>query len=163
MWNALLWLQCASEWPHSKHHDGYLSSTRGHLKLYMHQSQQALRECIAFSNVLERIGLGNTTEDACSSADMVVSRLNEVPAASSNLLRYHVTPCQCGCIFCLEPEDCMCTPSQCTTMCQLSHQEETMSVSNTTAEAAEQEFTLNSNLMYPFSHHAEESHRSPRP
>ena len=33
----------------------------------------------------------------------------------------HEKTCQCDYIFCLEPEDCMCTCGQCVTTCLLSH------------------------------------------
>ena len=59
--------------------------------------------------------------------------------------------CQCDCIiFCLEPEDCICTFSQCITTCRMSSGSD-VSASNSTAEATEQKCTLNSNQVNTFS------------
>ena len=63
----------------------------------------------------------------------------------------HEKTCQCDHIFCLEPEDCMCTCGQCVTAVCCHITRDTISVSNTTAKATEQEVTQTSTLMYPFS------------
>ena len=67
--------------------------------------------CITVTNMSSACSL--------SSADMITKSSRD--SQRSSLLRYTVKTWQCDCIFCLEPEGCMCTFSQCVTSRQPSH------------------------------------------